>query len=31
MNFKGECWLEVRDAKGKILFSGLKMQSRNLN
>ncbi|CAA2929760.1 cytoskeleton protein RodZ [Arsenophonus endosymbiont of Bemisia tabaci] len=30
MNFKGECWLEVRDAKGKILFSGIKNAGQKL-
>lgn len=30
MNFKGQCWLEVRDAKGKILFSGMKNAGQKL-
>lgn len=30
MNFKGECWLEVLDAKGKILFSGIKKAGQKL-
>lgn len=30
MNFKGECWLEVLDAKGKILFSGIKNAGQKL-
>lgn len=30
MNFKGECWLEVHDAKGKILFSGIKKAGQKL-
>ncbi|MGP1931251.1 MAG: cytoskeleton protein RodZ [Arsenophonus sp. ET-YP4-MAG3] len=24
VNFKGKCWLEIRNTKGKILFSGIK-------
>ncbi|MGP1959906.1 MAG: cytoskeleton protein RodZ, partial [Arsenophonus sp. NC-TX2-MAG3] len=30
MNFKGESWLEVSDAKGKILFSGIKNAGQKL-
>ena len=30
INFKGQCWLEVRDAKGKILFSGFKNAGQKL-
>ncbi|WP_340615692.1 cytoskeleton protein RodZ [Xenorhabdus entomophaga] len=30
MDFNGECWLEVKDAKGKILFSGTKKKGDNL-
>lgn len=30
INFNGECWLEVRDAKGKILFSGTKKEGQKL-
>ncbi|PHM46699.1 cytoskeleton protein RodZ [Xenorhabdus miraniensis] len=30
MDFNGECWLEIKDAKGKILFSGTKKKGDNL-
>ncbi|PHM38289.1 cytoskeleton protein RodZ [Xenorhabdus innexi] len=29
-NFKGRCWLEVRDSKGKVLFSGTKYKGNSL-
>ncbi|MBI6547478.1 cytoskeleton protein RodZ [Xenorhabdus lircayensis] len=31
MNFNGRCWLEIKDVKGKILFSGTKNKGDNLN
>ncbi|MDC9597139.1 cytoskeleton protein RodZ [Xenorhabdus anantnagensis] len=30
LNFKGECWLQVVDAKGKVLFSGIKKKGNSL-
>ncbi|SFN64157.1 cytoskeleton protein RodZ [Xenorhabdus japonica] len=30
VNFKGECWLQVIDAKGKVLFSGIKKKGNSL-
>ncbi|MDC9582329.1 cytoskeleton protein RodZ [Xenorhabdus sp. PR6a] len=30
VDFSGECWLEVKDAKGKLLFSGIKKKGDNL-
>ncbi|SFU56911.1 cytoskeleton protein RodZ [Xenorhabdus koppenhoeferi] len=30
MNFNGRCWLEVKNAKGKILFSGTKSKGESL-
>ncbi|MFP3014521.1 MAG: cytoskeleton protein RodZ [Arsenophonus sp.] len=30
ISFNGECWLEVRDAKGKILFRGIKNAGQKL-
>ncbi|MFP3029256.1 MAG: cytoskeleton protein RodZ [Arsenophonus sp.] len=30
ISFKGECWLEVSDAQGKILFSGIKNAGQKL-
>ena len=31
MNFSADCWLEVTDATGKKLFSGLQRKGGNLN
>ncbi len=31
MNFSADCWLEVSDATGKKLFSGLQRKGGNLN
>ena len=31
MNFSADCWLEVTDASGKKLFSGMQRQGGNLN
>ena len=31
MNFSQDCWLEVRDASGKKLFSGMKRRGESLN
>ncbi|CDL81153.1 cytoskeleton protein RodZ [Xenorhabdus szentirmaii] len=31
MNFKGECWVQVLDAKGEVLFRGLKYKGDSLN
>lgn len=31
MNFRGDCWLEVTDAQGKKLFSGLQHKGGQLN
>ncbi len=31
MNFTADCWLEVTDATGKKLFSGLQRKDTNLN
>ncbi|PHM73591.1 cytoskeleton protein RodZ [Xenorhabdus kozodoii] len=30
IDFNGECWLSVKDAKGKMLFSGIKKKGDNL-
>ena len=30
MNFKGDCWLEVRDSKNKVLYSGIKKRGETL-
>ncbi|OTA19355.1 cytoskeletal protein RodZ [Xenorhabdus beddingii] len=30
MDFKGRCWLEVKDAKGKVLFNGMKNKGDHL-
>ncbi|MBC8952466.1 cytoskeleton protein RodZ [Xenorhabdus sp. PB62.4] len=30
IDFNGECWLEVKDAKGKVLFNGTKKKGDNL-
>lgn len=31
LNFTADCWLEVSDATGKKLFSGLQRKGGNLN
>lgn len=31
MNFTSDCWLEVTDATGKKLFSGMQRKDGNLN
>lgn len=31
MNFKGDCWLEVRDSTGKMLFSGMQRSGGKLS
>ena len=31
MNFNADCWLEVTDATGKKLFSGMQRKDGNLN
>lgn len=31
MNFTADCWLEVTDATGKKLFSGMQRKDGNLN
>ncbi len=30
MSFKGDCWLEVRDGKNKVLYSGIKKRGESL-
>ncbi|SUC47813.1 Cytoskeleton protein rodZ [Providencia stuartii] len=31
MSFKGSCWLEVRDANNKVLYSGIKNSGDTLD